>query len=448
MAAGEPVGKQHPELGWTAVFLAAREGHAETVRALTELGADPFEDIDRWGIANGSWEPMYEMSAFWVAVMRGHRAVVEHCVSLRPSVPLQAPLEDEGGMSAWLGYAAVGALGRLEEALASGGVDLEAMTDIGQTALVLGAQGGHAAVVSLLVGHGASVRPGPAADGRSRAWPAVEAAMGGHAEVLAVLRDAGSTLRDYGEVASKPPIVAASKHGHADALRELLLYDESAELIDLPDTAGNTALFMACWHGHPDMAGLLLAAGASPRTMTSMGSAPLHVTCDTSQSLRLLDQLVSADPGCIDVRSRHDWTALHMAALHGWADGVRALLGYGASIEVSTSAGQTPLHMAAGSAHEGAGACVDVLLEAGADVLARDAAGGAPVEAAARSGLALSFRRLVERGGLVPEDEPYAMGAANKSGEEARTAMVWGELSWRRRGGLVSWRRSWQEAEE
>ncbi|KAK9832490.1 hypothetical protein WJX81_001535 [Elliptochloris bilobata] len=142
-------------------------------------------------------------------------------------------------------------------------------------------------------------------------------------------------------------------------------------LLNRATTHGLTALMVACRRGHADVAAALLGAGADP---------------------------LLAD--------RHEHTCLHYAALFGWANCVAALLegavrlggaapltwlkdvrmdaaGLVRYVDARAAPGLTPLHLAA---MHGRAAAVAALLAAGADVAAR--VGGVPPalrgEAAAR----------------------------------------------------------------
>ena len=80
------------------------------------------------------------------------------------------------------------------------------------------------------------------------------------------------------------------------------------------------------------------------------------------------DRVVS---GSIDAHDSHGNTALHIAAKFGRTSTVRALVAAGASLNVRTSYGRSPLMMACREGHhnrEGHHRCVAVLVAAGADV--------------------------------------------------------------------------------
>ena len=103
--------------------------------------------------------------------------------------------------------------------------------------------------------------------------------------------------------------------GAIDSIRTLLS-GEDPIAVDSTDTLGWTALMHAADAGHDDVVGLLLNAGASPR----------------SQNLA-------------------QETALHLAARQGWSGVAQHLLGAGANFEARDADGRTPLFMAIDSRH-------------------------------------------------------------------------------------------------
>jgi hypothetical protein len=85
----------------------------------------------------------------------------------------------------------------------------------------------------------------------------------------------------------------------------------------------------------------------------------------------------------VDAADSQGNTALHLAALHGFADAVAALLSAGADVNKPRQDGRRPLHAAAEHGHT---AALQLLLRAGATVDALSATGETPLLRAAQQG--------------------------------------------------------------
>ncbi|XP_037622637.1 serine/threonine-protein phosphatase 6 regulatory ankyrin repeat subunit C-like [Sebastes umbrosus] len=109
---------------------------------------------------------------------------------------------------------------------------------------------------------------------------------------------------------------AAAAEGQMDCLLLLVNGEQSADVIDSPDTQGQTALMLAALGRHTDCVHILLEKGAKA-----------------------------------DAADKKGFTALHRAAVLGSEDCVSALLEHGASALCRDSQGRTPLHLVASRGH-------------------------------------------------------------------------------------------------
>ncbi|XP_029287338.1 LOW QUALITY PROTEIN: serine/threonine-protein phosphatase 6 regulatory ankyrin repeat subunit C [Cottoperca gobio] len=112
------------------------------------------------------------------------------------------------------------------------------------------------------------------------------------------------------------PLHAAAAEGQMDCLLLLVNGEQSADVIDSPDTQGQTALMLAALGLHTDCVHILLEKGAKA-----------------------------------DAADKKGFTALHRAAMLGSEDCVSALLEHGASALCRDSQGRTPLHLVASRGH-------------------------------------------------------------------------------------------------
>jgi ankyrin repeat protein len=109
------------------------------------------------------------------------------------------------------------------------------------------------------------------------------------------------------------------------------------------------------------------------------------------------------------------YTALILASYNGRAAATRALLDHCAPVNAPDAArGNTPLH---GVAFKGYDAIAELLIQAGADVDARNAAGQTALMMAALFGRTAIFEMLIAAGA-----DPEAMDAAGNSAESVAAA--------------------------
>jgi ankyrin repeat protein len=181
-------------------------------------------------------------------------------------------------------------------------------------------------------------------------------------------------------------MIDAVKAGDADGLRAILESDPAAA--GAREDGGDSPLMMALYHGRRDLAELILAHGRQP------DAAEAAALGDIERLRTALD----AEPGLI-TRFTHDgWTLLHLAAFFGHVDAVRLLLERGSdpnAFSINTLR-NTPLHagLSGPTGIEG----VLLLVEAGADVNARQHGGFTPMHSAANRGILEIVGLLLERG--------------------------------------------------
>ena len=143
------------------------------------------------------------------------------------------------------------------------------------------------------------------------------------------------------------------------------------------DEIGFTPLhFAAATNANPAVIEALLAAGADLEARSRFGRMPLHNAAENNENPAVLEALLAAGA---DLEAQ--WglgTSLHMAA--GFSENpavLEILLAAGADLEAQDEDGHTPLHWAAAFAYYRvhAGRAIEALLDAGANAMARNAAG-------------------------------------------------------------------------
>ncbi|KAI9375574.1 ankyrin repeat-containing domain protein [Aspergillus egyptiacus] len=134
--------------------------------------------------------------------------------------------------------------------------------------------------------------------------------------------------------------------------------------IDAPNASDMTALMVASINGRSQVARQLIQAGANVRRVSSRGDTPLRlaVRAGCEETIQIL----------LDAGAVPDAQCLQIAARHGDANILRALLAFGGNVDINSAPApfnRTPIYLAANStARATAPAAVKILIAHGADV--------------------------------------------------------------------------------
>jgi uncharacterized protein len=135
------------------------------------------------------------------------------------------------------------------------------------------------------------------------------------------------------------------------ASRVCVLLDEGHAGVDDHSPDGFTALHLAAFFGHADVARELIARGAplDVQAKNDMSVTPLHSAL-AGRHNAIAEALIDAGAN-VNAVQQGGWTPLHAAALHGDAEMVSRLLSAGADKRSATDDGTTPADLAASSGH-------------------------------------------------------------------------------------------------
>ncbi|CAI9295684.1 unnamed protein product [Lactuca saligna] len=206
------------------------------------------------------------------------------------------------------------------------------------------------------------------------------AAAKGHNDIVALLLDNGADVnsRNY---CGQTALMQACRYGHWEVVQTLLLFRCNVTRADY--LSGRTALHFAAVNGHVRCIRLVVADFVPSAPFESIDTQPNSDAApknkyDQSALVKFVNK--AADGGI---------TALHMAALNGYADCVQLLLDlhanlssvtfhYGTSMDL-IGAGSTPLHYAACGGNL---KCCQILLARGASRLTLNCNGWLPLDVA------------------------------------------------------------------
>ncbi|ROJ48019.1 Serine/threonine-protein phosphatase 6 regulatory ankyrin repeat subunit C, partial [Anabarilius grahami] len=185
-------------------------------------------------------------------------------------------------------------------------------------------------------------------------------------------------------------------NGHTEALQVL---SETLVNVNLEDSRGHTALYMAALRGHGPCVELLLLQGASYAIREHIHRwTSLHASAANGQTDCLLMLLKRAEKNdIIDLMDVHGQTPLMLATLGGHIDCVHMLLERGSKPDTGDRRSRTALHRAAVVGNE---ECVSALLVHGAFALCRDVHGRSPLHLASSCGHAGLLRPLLDAASL------------------------------------------------
>ncbi len=208
------------------------------------------------------------------------------------------------------------------------GEDVNAVTPDGTTALHWAVHHGEAEMVQRLIRRGADVH----AENHYGATPMMEAAVRGDVRVMRMLLDAGADVESR-NADGQTALMVIARTENLEAAR--LLLSRGADPNAVEQWRGQTALMWAVAQNRPGMAALLLEAGADPNVRSFVNEHRRQIT---------------GEPRYV-WRPPSGWTPLLLAAREGCLTCVELLLDAGADIDMGDPEWVSPLLIATMNTH-------------------------------------------------------------------------------------------------
>ena len=402
------------------LYIAARNGRVDTVRALLQRGADVGQPTTLLETAlHGASR---DGRTAVITVLLDHGAEVNTVDSSD-----QSPL--------WVASKG-GHIDAIKICL-DHGADLNKVNGFGETPMYVAAERGHVEALKVFIDRGGDVNTA----NRIGETPMWTASVYGHAEAIRILLAAGAAIPGY-DSEGRSPFLAAAQGGHCEALT--LLLDHGGVDINQrtrmdggydENDPGATAVYLASEGGHVEAVKLLLAAGAATGVCDedrhARGHAPLHIAAEKGHCEVIA---VLLDHGGVDINQvvgeYHECpgeTAFLIASRNGRVGVIKLLLKRGVDVNQVDEGGWTPVSSASVEGHADA---VHVLLKAGADASVATNDGDAPLHLAARSPRRLdvirvlaeiwptnplAWRMFLMGGGAASELQDYLAPPANRT---------------------------------
>ena len=253
---------------------------------------------------------------------------------------------------------------------------------------------GNPAVCQVLIAAGANIE---IKNGNGRS-PLHAASRFGKLGTVKMLVRAGAGVR-VADNDGDTCLTLAAYFGHTETVRYL---------VGLPDVEVNheesesfTALHFAVQEGHRDVVEVLIDAGADIDARTSEGCTPLHYACGGGK-LAIVKVLVKAGADVCATYNEGATTCVMSAVHDRHTETVRYLVGL-PEVDVNAANNRSCilLHAAVTRCNESHPDIVEVLIDAGADIEAKNGCGRSPLLLACEVGKLNAVKLLVEAGARV-----------------------------------------------
>lgn len=346
--------------GETPLYIAARNGRTETLKAFLNGNAD-------MQVANDDgWKPIH------AATEHSH---IQALTCLLEAGCQVSPKTTHGLMTP-LHQAIANRKHEIIELLLRHNASMEAMDRFGNAPIHAAARAGQHGVLAKLLEKGASIE----AQDNNYLTPLMVAAAAkeGSEECTKLLLQRGAAVKKRSR-ANDSALLFAALNGNLNAAAILL--DAGAELNGQHEWL-DTALHTAAGKGHELVCRMLLERGASVDPLNEVGNTPLALTVDEPTNKSIVELLLSHHAN-VNVQNEQGYTVLHRAVSTECKNStiVELLLQRGADVTKISEEGYTALHVAAAN---GNSSVLECLVQAGMNPLIQSTSGLTALHLAAR----------------------------------------------------------------
>ena len=328
------VNARDEETGWSALTLAASEGHEAVVKLLLER-----DDVDVNEEENGAGCP-----ALIMAAENGDESIVKLMVE-RNDVDVNAIWNEKTALTA---AAVDGHKALVEQLLERDDVDVNSKIEWDLTALSLAAKRGHGAVVEQLL-----ERDDVDVNAKDESgWTALsQAAKRGHGDVVKLLLKRDDVNVNAKNECGWTALSLAAKRGHGAVVKLLVERDDVG--INAKDEHGFTALIAAASNGHEAVVMLLVEQDDVDINAKDEHGFTALIAAASNGHEAVVKLLVEQDDVDINAKDEDGSTALIAAAGRGHEAVVKLLLDTGkVDVDSKDNSGWTPLSRAVGNGYE------------------------------------------------------------------------------------------------
>ncbi len=385
--------------GLSALMEAARRNNLETAEVLLEYGADVN---NRSESRRDSGE-----TALMVAAEKGHSKMVKKLIAAGAEIDIK----DDSGDTALI-KAMEGGRAEMVRQLLHAGADPTIKDREGRNAYLIAVKEEEVEILKLLIEAGVDIE---STDNRGTNG-LIHSSSEGDTEIAEILISAGANINVVNEY-GRSALSEAAERGYTGIVR--LLVDAGAD-VNLRDADGKTALMRAATGGKTEAVRILLDAKADFNLQDDKKLTALMLSAKRGEEtvVKLLLE-AGADPGLKDDKGK-------TAFIHALAEGhlgIAALLG-GSGIELSVLSAE--LISAISRGKKPLPEIVKILIDAGADVNAREERGAlkTALMIASRKGFADVVKLLLEAGAEVDAKDDVGLTAFSDALGEAHFEIV------------------------